>query len=191
MHEPGSGKGLLANFVPLTNYKSERQHGTFSAQDGCNFVCNIYEEGDVLSIVVDSGSHGTHVAGITAAHQPDNPSLNGIAPGSPLVLLACCTTATLTCCSLLVLLGGACQLPTAAVSNIRKSLILQFGDDRRVAEISCKRSKACDTTFAVFSPLTPTEHQQPSHVCMHVQVLRSSPARLETRGWVGWRPAQV
>ena len=83
MHEPGSGKGLLADFKPLTNYKAERQFGTFSPQDGCNFVCNIYEDGDVLSIVVDSGSHGTHVAGITAAHQPDNPSLNGIAPGMP------------------------------------------------------------------------------------------------------------
>ena len=81
MHEAGSGKGLLADFHPLTNYKTERQHATFSPQDGCNFVCNIYEEGDVLSIVVDSGSHGTHVAGITAAYQPDNPALNGVAPG--------------------------------------------------------------------------------------------------------------
>jgi tripeptidyl-peptidase-2 len=83
MYEQGSDKGRLADFKPLTNYKTERQYGTFSAQDGCNFVCNIYEEGDVLSIVVDSGSHGTHVAGITAAHQPNNSSLNGIAPGEP------------------------------------------------------------------------------------------------------------
>jgi len=37
--------------------------------------------------VVDSGSHGTHVAGITAAHQPDNPSLNGIAPGETFSLV--------------------------------------------------------------------------------------------------------
>ena len=81
MYEPGSGKGLLAEFEPLTNYKHERKHGTFSVEDGCNFVCNIYDEGKVLSIVVDSGAHGTHVAGITAAHQPDNPALNGIAPG--------------------------------------------------------------------------------------------------------------
>ncbi len=87
MYEQGSDKGKLADFKPLTNYKTERQYGTFSAQDGCNFVCNIYEEGDVLSIVVDSGSHGTHVAGITAAHQPDSPSLNGIAPGKPLNLV--------------------------------------------------------------------------------------------------------
>ncbi|KAL0038695.1 hypothetical protein WJX79_003623 [Trebouxia sp. C0005] len=85
MYEQGRDKGRLADFKPLTNYKTERQYGTFSAQDGCNFVCNIYEEGDVLSIVVDSGSHGTHVAGITAAHQPDNPSLNGIAPGAQLI----------------------------------------------------------------------------------------------------------
>lgn len=87
MYEQGSDKGRLADFSPLTNYKTERQYGTFSAQDGCNFVCNIYEEGDVLSIVVDSGSHGTHVAGITAAHQPYNPSLNGIAPGEPFSLV--------------------------------------------------------------------------------------------------------
>ncbi len=87
MYEQGSDKGKLADFKPLTNYKTERQYGTFSAQDGCNFVCNLYEEGDVLSIVVDSGSHGTHVAGITAAHQPDNPSLNGIAPGEPFSLV--------------------------------------------------------------------------------------------------------
>ncbi|KAL0024941.1 hypothetical protein WJX77_004746 [Trebouxia sp. C0004] len=85
MYEQGSDIGRLADFKPLTNYKTERQYGTFSAQDGCNFVCNMYEEGDVLSIVVDSGSHGTHVAGITAAHQPDNPSLNGIAPGAQLI----------------------------------------------------------------------------------------------------------
>ena len=52
MHEAGSGKGLLADFHPLTNYKTERQHATFSPQDGCNFVCNIYEEGDVLSIIL-------------------------------------------------------------------------------------------------------------------------------------------
>lgn len=34
--------------------------------------------------VVDAGSHGTHVAGITAAHHPEDPALNGIAPGASL-----------------------------------------------------------------------------------------------------------
>ena len=36
----------------------------------------------VVSAVVDAGSHGTHVAGITAAHHPEDPALNGIAPGA-------------------------------------------------------------------------------------------------------------
>ena len=41
----------------------------------------MYEERKLLSIVVDSGMHGTHVAGIAAAHHPDDPGLNGTAPG--------------------------------------------------------------------------------------------------------------
>lgn len=82
LHEPGLGLGRLADFEPLADYARERQHGTFSALDACNFACNIYDDGAVLSIVVDSGSHGTHVAGITAAHHPEDPSLNGIAPGA-------------------------------------------------------------------------------------------------------------
>ena len=50
--------------------------------DSCNFALNIYDDGNVLSIVVDAGSHGTHVAGITAGHHPDDPLLNGNAPGA-------------------------------------------------------------------------------------------------------------
>ena len=38
----------------------------------------------MLSIVVDAGSHGTHVAGITAAYHEHEPHLNGIAPGARL-----------------------------------------------------------------------------------------------------------
>ncbi|KAK9809052.1 hypothetical protein WJX72_008467 [[Myrmecia] bisecta] len=85
MYEEGSGAGLLADFKPMTNFEIERQYATFSAEDACNFACNIYEAGRVLSIVVDAGAHGTHVAGITAAYHPKDPSLNGIAPGAQII----------------------------------------------------------------------------------------------------------
>jgi tripeptidyl-peptidase-2 len=81
-----NNKGALENFgEPLTNFRYCRRYGTFSAEDACNYVLNIYNEGDTLSIVVDAGSHGTHVAGIAAGYHPENPALNGIAPGAQIV----------------------------------------------------------------------------------------------------------
>lgn len=42
----------------------------FSKLDACSFVVNVYDEGNVLSIVTDSSPHGTHVAGIATAFHP-------------------------------------------------------------------------------------------------------------------------
>ena len=77
MYPPGSEKGRLADFAPLTNYRDERRHGTFTPLDSNNFALNIYQNGDVLSIVTDASPHGTHVAAIAAAHHPEDPSPNG------------------------------------------------------------------------------------------------------------------
>ena len=66
----------------------EHQYGTFSATDACNFGVHVYPLGEgeekrlVLSLVVDAGSHGTHVAGIATACHPDNLAMNGCAPGA-------------------------------------------------------------------------------------------------------------
>ncbi|KNA22818.1 hypothetical protein SOVF_030530 [Spinacia oleracea] len=83
--EDEPGKGKLADFVPLTNYRTERKFGIFSKLDACSFVTNVYEEGNVLSIVTDCSPHGTHVAGIATAYHPQEPLLNGVAPGAQII----------------------------------------------------------------------------------------------------------
>ncbi|CAM0944650.1 unnamed protein product [Alopecurus aequalis] len=77
--------GKLADFVPLTNYRLERKFGIFSKLDACSFVTNVYDEGNLVSIVTDCSPHATHVAGITAAFHPEEPLLNGVAPGAQLI----------------------------------------------------------------------------------------------------------
>ncbi|KAI4351727.1 hypothetical protein L6164_006053 [Bauhinia variegata] len=81
--DPDCGK--LANFVPLTNYRTERKYGVFSKLDACTFVVNVYNDGNVLSIVTDCSPHATHVAGIATAFHPKEPLLNGVAPGAQLI----------------------------------------------------------------------------------------------------------
>ncbi len=77
--------GDLGDEKALANFREERQYSTFSDEDRLNYGVNIYEEGKLLSIVVDCGAHGTHVAGMAAAHVPGKPELDGIAPGAQIV----------------------------------------------------------------------------------------------------------
>ncbi|KAJ3680504.1 hypothetical protein LUZ60_016782 [Juncus effusus] len=83
--EDCSEKGKLADFTPMTNYRIERKYSMFSKLDACSFVTNVYDEGNVVSVVTDCSAHATHVAGITAAYHPDEPLLNGVAPGAQLI----------------------------------------------------------------------------------------------------------
>lgn len=82
---PPSGKGAVAAAAVLTDFDRERQWSTFSAYDACNYAVHVYDDGDVVSLVVDAGAHGTHVAGIAAAYHPDAPELNGVAPGAQII----------------------------------------------------------------------------------------------------------
>ncbi len=76
----------------MTDFYKEGQYSTFSHVDMLNYAVNIYQEGKVVSIVVDAGAHGSHVAGITARYQADgihedDEEPNGVAPGAKLISL--------------------------------------------------------------------------------------------------------
>ena len=57
--------------APLTDFRVEHQWSTFDDAFLLNYGVNIYNGGNLLSIVADSGAHGTHVAGIIAAHHEE------------------------------------------------------------------------------------------------------------------------
>ena len=77
--------GDLSDETVLTTYRDEPLHATFSTASLLNFTVNIFDKGNLLSIVTTAGAHGTHVAGIVAAHYPDQPGRNGLAPGAQIV----------------------------------------------------------------------------------------------------------
>ncbi|EKX54447.1 tripeptidyl peptidase II [Guillardia theta CCMP2712] len=84
--------GDLQEVKALATFREEREFVTLSSVRGVrdhsvllNVCVGIFQEGDLLSIVCEAGSHGTHVAGIVAANFPDDPKLNGIAPGAQIV----------------------------------------------------------------------------------------------------------
>ena len=58
------------------------------SQDKLNVSVNVYESGDVVEIVSACSSHGTHVASIAAAHFPDEPQKNGVAPGAQIISIS-------------------------------------------------------------------------------------------------------
>lgn len=71
----------------MYDYHIEHHYEYFSKQDMLCYSVNIYDNATVLSIVTLCGSHGTHVSGIIGANHPDDPDLNGVAPGVQIVSL--------------------------------------------------------------------------------------------------------
>ena len=86
----GEGDGVaLADAEALPSFRVGRRFATLGRKSQMNYALNVYEDGKVLSIVTDSGSHGTHVAGIAAGFHPGEGRgwLSGVAPGAEIVSL--------------------------------------------------------------------------------------------------------
>jgi len=79
----------------LAPFRTEHEYGTFSEASLLNFTTDVLAGGDVTTVAVDAGAHGTHVAGIIGAHYPDEPAKDGVAPGCQ-VLYAYCRSSLVT-----------------------------------------------------------------------------------------------
>jgi tripeptidyl-peptidase II len=77
--------GDLGNEQRLRPFAVAGEYANFGERIGCNFAVQVYDQGNLLSIVTVDGSHGTHVAAIAASHFPEDPSRNGIAPGAKIL----------------------------------------------------------------------------------------------------------
>lgn len=78
-------------FKPYGCYLDNKDDGLlewsfFSDIDLFSYSFNVFEDGEILSLVTNCGSHGTHVAGIVAANL-ENFQMNGVAPGAQIVSL--------------------------------------------------------------------------------------------------------
>eukprot|EP00968_Pinguiococcus_pyrenoidosus_P016953 scaffold1651_cov317-Pinguiococcus_pyrenoidosus.AAC.18 len=79
--------GDLRQCKAMRDFDKDREWRSMEGSAALNYGLHFYDDGKTLSIVNDVGAHGTHVAAITAAHHPDAPLLNGVAPGAQIVSL--------------------------------------------------------------------------------------------------------
>ena len=77
--------GDLADDLVLRPYGVAGEYGTFDTHTNATYAVQVYEDGDLLSIVTMSGAHGTHVSSIASSNFPDDPDRNGVAPGAQIL----------------------------------------------------------------------------------------------------------
>eukprot|EP00742_Colponemidia_sp_Colp-10_P008114 GILJ01008758.1.p1 GENE.GILJ01008758.1~~GILJ01008758.1.p1 ORF type:complete len:1249 (+),score=195.85 GILJ01008758.1:73-3819(+) len=125
--------GDLSSAKAMADYKVAHEFASFTSEDRMNYSIKVYDDGNVVSIVANAGSHGTHVAGIVGSYYPDEPELNGVAPGVQMISvkigdsrLGSMETGTAMVRGLIATLENKCDLinmsygePTAVVNSGR------------------------------------------------------------------------
>ena len=76
------GDGDLRDEKTLRPFGVAGDYGTFGDLTYATFGVQVYEGGDLLSVVTVGGTHGTHVASIATGHFPNDRGRDGIAPGA-------------------------------------------------------------------------------------------------------------
>jgi tripeptidyl-peptidase-2 len=72
----------------MEDYSLNQSYVTLKYRDyGINFAIKYYKDGKISCLVVDAGSHATHVSGIVGAYFPKRKYKNGVAPGVQIVSL--------------------------------------------------------------------------------------------------------
>jgi subtilisin family serine protease len=82
-----SRTGDMTSAPGMASYREHRQYATLDRTSQLSYCLNIYDQGTIVCVVCDAGSHGTHVAGIAAGFHPGSPELNGVAPGAQVVAI--------------------------------------------------------------------------------------------------------
>ncbi|CAD6192072.1 unnamed protein product [Caenorhabditis auriculariae] len=82
-----SFRGRLNLCKVMGSFKETGEFDFITARDSVVYNFRIAPDGNLVEICVPSGAHGSHVANIAAANYPENPQLNGLAPGAKVISL--------------------------------------------------------------------------------------------------------
>lgn len=82
-----SFRGRLGLGNVLGTFRETGDYAYLTNKDSVVYTVRVSPDGNLTEIVVPSGAHGSHVAGIAAANYPDNPQKNGLAPGAKILSL--------------------------------------------------------------------------------------------------------